>query len=168
MNTKPFVTIALILQMTVSCGCMALAQTANDLVGTWTLLSSIVEQDGKTTHQFGLGAKGMLNFRPAHGHFMLTIIGADLPKFVSNNRTTGTPQENKAVIEKSIAVFGTYLVNPVDKTITFKLESATFPNWNATEQKRLIITANRNDLEYVNAGSSSAGGTARTIWKRAK
>jgi hypothetical protein len=29
-------------------------------------------------------------------------------------------------------------VNPGDKTITFKIESATFPNWNGTEQKRTL------------------------------
>ena len=100
----------------------------------------------------------------AGGHFMLTIIGADLPKIASNNRTTGTPE----VMAKTIAVFGTYSVNPADKTITFKLESATFPNWNATEQKRLIVAASGDELKYINAGSSSAGGIATTIWKRAK
>src|SRR5712692_8465895 len=69
----------------------AFAQSANDVVGTWTLVSSITEQDGKKTDQFGPGAKGMLSL-DAGGRFMLTIIGADLPKFASNNRATGTPE----------------------------------------------------------------------------
>ena len=111
----------------------AFSQSANDVVGTWTLVSSIVVQDGKEIDQFGPDAKGMMSL-DAGGRFMLTIIGAGLPKFASNNRATGTPEENKAVVGKSIAVFGTYSINVADKIMTFRLETATFPNWNGTEQ----------------------------------
>src|SRR5947208_16061411 len=75
----------------------ALAQNPNDVVGTWTLVSSVTEKDGTKTDQFGAGAKGML-ILDATGHFMLTIIGPDLPKFGSNNRAGGTPDENRAVV----------------------------------------------------------------------
>ncbi|NMM82763.1 hypothetical protein B2J86_17895, partial [Acidovorax sp. SRB_14] len=115
----------------------ASAQSASDLVGTWTLVSSVTERDGTKTDQFGTGAKGLMVF-DANGHFMLTIIGADIPKFVSNNRAGGTAEENKAVVSKSIAMIGDYSVNASDKSLTFKVESATFPNWNGTEQKRLL------------------------------
>jgi Lipocalin-like domain len=97
----------------------------------------------------------------------LTIIGADLPKFASNNRATGTPEESKAVVGKSIALFGTYSINPADKTLTFKIETATFPNWNATEQKRSLITVSGDELKYMTA-QASGGGTATVTWKRAK
>jgi len=60
----------------------AFSQSANDVVGTWTLVSSIVVQDGKETDQFGPDAKGMMSL-DAGGRFMLTIIGAGLPKFAS-------------------------------------------------------------------------------------
>ena len=114
----------------------AWAQTAHDLRGTWTLVSSVAEKDGKKTEQFGHGAKGMMSL-DADGHFMLTIIGPDLPKFAANSRAAGTAEENKAVVSKSIGMIGTYSVNPADKTLAFGVESATFPNWNGTEQKRL-------------------------------
>ena len=104
----------------------ALAQSAGDVVGTWTLVSSVTEKDGTKTDQFGSGAKGMM-ILDAEGHFMLTIIGPDLPKFASNNRAGGTPEENKAVVSKTIAMIGTYSVNSADKTLTFKVDSATFP-----------------------------------------
>jgi hypothetical protein len=143
----------------------AFAQSAN-VVGTWTLVSSIIELDGKKTDQFGPGAKGMMSL-DAGGRFMLTIIGADLPKFASNNRATGTPEENKAVVSKSIALFGTYSVNLADKTLTLAIETATFPNWNATEQKRSLITVSADELKYATA-RASGGGTATVTWKRAK
>ena len=98
---------------------------------------------------------------------MLTIIGPDLPRFASNNRAGGSSEENKAVVSKSIAMVGTYTVNPADKSLTFRVESATFPNWNGAEQKRLIVTASKNELKYVTPAASS-GGVGTVTWKRAK
>jgi hypothetical protein len=144
----------------------AFAQSAADLVGTWMLVSSTTERDGTRTEQFGAGAKGMLSFDSA-GHFMLTIIGSDLPRFASNNRAGGTADENKAVVSRSIAMIGNYSVNSADKTLTFKVESATFPNWNGTQQKRLLSSVDRDTLKYVTPTASS-GGVGTVIWKRAK
>ncbi len=140
----------------------ALAQSTSDLVGTWTLVSSVTEKNGVRTEQFGHGAKGLLSLDD-RGHFMLTIIGPDLPKFASNNRADGTPEENKAVIGKSIAMIGTYAAN--QKTLTFKVETATFPNWNATEQRRNLVAVSRDDLQYVTPTASS-GGIGTVTWKR--
>jgi hypothetical protein len=144
----------------------ALAQSASDVVGTWTLVSSVTERDGTKTDQFGSGAKGMMTL-DADGHFMLTIIGPALPKFASNNRAEGTSEENKAVVSKSIAMIGTYSVNAADKTLTLKVDSATFPNWNGTEQKRLLSSGNKDELKYITPTASS-GGIATVIWTRAK
>jgi hypothetical protein len=144
----------------------ALAQSADDVVGTWTLVSSVTEKDGTRTDQFGSNAKGMM-ILDAEGHFMLTIIGVDLPKFASNNRAAGTPEENRAVMSKSIAMIGTYLVNSADKTLTFKVDSATFPNWNGTEQKRLLSSSTKDELKYITPTASS-GGVATVTWQRSK
>jgi hypothetical protein len=137
-----------------------------DVVGTWILISSVTEKDGIKTDQFGSGAKGMLTL-DVDGHFILTIIGPDLPTFASNNRATGTPEENKAVVSKSIAMIGTYSVNSADKTLIFKVDSASFPNWNGTEQKRLLASGNPDELKYITP-SASSGGVATVTWKRAK
>lgn len=142
------------------------AQTATDIVGTWTLVSSVTERDGVKTDQFGTGAKGMLVL-DASGHFMLTILGPDLPKFASNNRAGGTPEENKAVVSKSIAMLGDYSVSASDKTLTFKVDSATFPNWNGTEQKRLLAPSGSDVLKYITPAASS-GGVGTVTWKRVK
>jgi hypothetical protein len=144
----------------------AFAQNASDIVGTWTLVSSVTEKGGTRTDQFGAGAKGMLTLDP-DGHFMLTIIGPDLPQFVSNNRAGGTAEENKAVVSKSIAMIGLYSLNAADKALTFKVESATFPNWNGTEQKRLLADSNKDELKYITPTASS-GGVGSVTWRRAR
>ena len=164
-NVFKLVSAAAISCAAVSPWSAASAQSASDVVGTWTLVSSVTERDGTRTDQFGSGAHGML-ILDAGGHFMLTIIGPDLPKFASNNRAGGTADENKAVVAKSIAMMGTYSVSSADRSLTFKVESATFPNWNGTEQKRLLSTATKDELKYVTPTASS-GGVGTVTWKRA-
>ena len=145
---------------------IASAQSASNVVGTWTLVSSVTERDGARTDQFGSGASGMLML-DANGRFMLTIIGPDLPKFVSNNRASGTPEENKAVMSKTIAMIGTYSVDSGQKTLAFNVDSATFPNWNGTEQRRLLASSDKDELKYVTP-SASSGGVGTVTWRRLK
>ena len=141
------------------------AQTAKDLAGTWTLVSSVNEQGGNKTDQFGPNPKGIL-IVDANGHYVIAIARAGLPKVASNNRTTGTPEENKAIVGGSIFHFGTFSVNAADKTMTFKIETSTFPNWDGTEQKR-PFTVTGDELKYT-APAASGGGTLTAVWKRAK
>jgi hypothetical protein len=144
----------------------ASGESSKEIAGTWQLVSSVVERDGTKIDQFGTDPKGMLSLSP-DGHFMLTIIAAGLPKFASGNRANGTTEENKAVVSKSIAMIGTYAVDAAAKTITWRTESATFPNWDGTEQKRLIATLNGEELRYVTPNASS-GGVGTVTWRRVK
>ena len=143
----------------------AFAQTAKDFVGTWTLVSAVTEQGGNKTDTFGPNPKGIL-IVDANGRYVIAFARADLPKVASNNRTTATAEENKAIVGGSLAHFGTLSVNAADKTFTFKIETATFPNWSGTEQKR-PFTISSDQLQYT-AAAASGGGTATVVWKRAK
>ena len=143
----------------------AFAQTAKDLAGTWTLVSTVTEQGGNKTDTFGPNPKGILTV-DTNGRYVLAIARADLPKVASNNRTTATPEENKAIVGGSLTHFGTIAVNAADKTITFKIETATFPNWDGTEQQR-PFTLTGDELQYT-VPAASGGGTGTTVWKRAK
>jgi hypothetical protein len=142
----------------------AVAQTAKDLVGTWTLVSGdSVSADGSRVPTFGAHPKGILIFT-SDGRFIYLYSRADLPKFASNNRATGTPEENTAVVRGSIATYGTYSVG--DKTLGLKVEHSTFPNWIGTDQKRTIIITG-DELKWSNP-AGSAGGVAELVLKRAK
>jgi hypothetical protein len=141
------------------------AQTAKDLVGTWTLVSNVTEQGGNKTDTYGPHPKGILTV-DANGRYVLAIVRAGLPKVASNNRTTATPEENKAIVQGSLTHFGTLSVNAADKTMTFKIETATFPNFDGTEQKR-PFTVTGDELTFTVA-AASGGGTVTAVWKRAK
>jgi hypothetical protein len=143
----------------------ACAQTAKDLVGSWTLVSAVTEQGGNKTDTFGPNPQGILVV-DANGRYVIAFARADLPKIASNNRTTATPEENKAIVGGSVTHFGTVSINAAAKTLTFKIATATFPNWDGTEQQR-PFTMTDDELTYTVA-SASGGGTATVVWKRAK
>jgi Lipocalin-like domain len=144
----------------------AVAQTAKDLVGTWTSVSNVnIRQDGTRADSYGPHGTGMAIFE-SNGRYMIINMNPDVPKFASNSRVQGTPAENKAAVDGSIAHYGTYTFDPANKVINLKVEGSSYPNWTATEQKRTIISFMGDDLKWSVA--ASAGGTAEVGWKRVK
>lgn len=142
----------------------ALAQTAKEYVGTWALVSSdTVRPDGSRVPTFAGKATGTLIFG-SDGRFIYLFSRAELPKFASNNRNTGTPEENAAVVKGSIATYGTYSV--ADKVFTIKIEHSTFPNWIGAEQAR-TITATGDEMKWSNP-AGSGGGVVELVLKRVK
>ena len=131
------------------------------LVGTWVLVSNTTTSPNART----FGPNDGVAIFEANGRFVVSLVRSDLPKIASNNRDTGTPDENKAIVQGSIAYFGTYSVSEADGTVTLHIERSTFPNWNGTDQKRLIISLTSNEFKYTNP-AASVGGTAELAWKR--
>ena len=121
----------------------------DQVVGTWTYVAvDIVGADGSRQPLYGPNPEGLASF-DSNGHYILMTARRGEAKFASNNRNEGTPEENKAVVQGSIAHFGTYTVNDADKTIIFHIESSTFPNWNGTEQKRpVMVSGGRTEVDY--------------------
>jgi hypothetical protein len=145
----------------------AVAQTAKDLVGTWTLVSVTLEQDGKKTDLYGPNPQGQQTFE-TNGRFSVIITRSDLPKFASNNRMAGTAEENKAVVQGSLAFFATYSVSETDRTFTLHVESCTFRNWNGTERKYSFDISGDELKSTAITAPSTGTGTVHVVWKRAK
>jgi hypothetical protein len=134
------------------------------LVGSWTFVSSTSKlPDGSSA--WGTNPKGLLIFTE-NGYFSSQIVRSDLPKFASKNRAQGTPEENKAVVQGSIATFGTYKVDEAKKAYTLKFEGSTFPNRVGTEETRPFSIAG-DELKITNP-STSVGGSSEIVYKRAK
>ena len=142
----------------------AVAQTAKELVGTWTLVSVTLEQDGKKMDMYGTNPQGQAIYYP-NGHFSIMFIRSDIPKFASTNREAGTPEENKAAVQGSLAYFGTYSVSQTDKVVTYHIQGSTFPNWRGADQKRLIKISG-DELTTSNPTPSTGSGKAGSVWRR--
>jgi Lipocalin-like domain len=137
-------------------------------VGTWSLVSiQYVDKDGGRVDAFGPGAKGMLVF-DAGGRFATQVMAANRPRFVSNNRMTGTPEENKAVSQGVVAYFGTYTVDEPNHIVTLHIEQSSFPNWNRTDQQRKFVFTG-DELRYTAAVSTAnPAESAELVWRRAR
>jgi len=142
----------------------ASAQPGKDLIGSWTLVSSTIRQGGNTIQPFGGDPKGALIF-DANGRYVAMIARAGLPKFAGDNRMAGTPDEYQAIVNGTIAHFGSYVADAT--TITFRIETSSYPNWDGAEQKRSYTLAG-DMLTYTVGEASVGGGTATLVWKRAK
>ena len=148
----------------ISLASTAFAQTARDLVGTWTAVSNVnIEQDGTRVDVFGSHGKGIAIFE-SNGRFAIVNIDPETPKFVSNRRSHGTAEENKAAVLGGIALFGTYWVR--NKTIFFIVEGSTYPNWTGTDQVRTVVSFTGDELKW--SLTASIGGTTEIAWKRIK
>jgi len=52
-----------------------------------------------------------------------------------------------------------------DHILNFHIERSTFPNWDGTDQKR-IVTLTGDEMKYTNP-AASGGGKAEIVWGRA-
>lgn len=136
------------------------------LVGTWIYVSStITRPDGTKTDRPNL--KGIVIYT-SDGHFALVSARADLPKLASNDTARATAEEAQAVVAGSIAYFGTYTVNEVDKVVIANVEAGTFANLvGGPEQRRIITSLTADELRFTNP-RTPAGVTLEFVWRRAK
>jgi Lipocalin-like domain len=101
------------------------------------------------------------------GRYVSLVVRSDMPKIGANSRAAGTAEENKAVVQGSIATFGRYTINEADHTLVLNIERSTYPNWNGAEQKR-PITISGDELKYIVPEASAGGGRGEVVLKRAK
>jgi hypothetical protein len=139
------------------------------LVGNWSLLLvDNIKDDGTHVPGFGPNPDGSLIFT-ADGHYSLQIIRYGRPAFASKDRLKGTADENKAAVQGMVSHFGTYTVDEANKTVTFRIAASSFPNWDATTQKRAVTAITDELLTYNTAAPSTSGYVrAELAWKKTK
>ena len=136
------------------------------IVGTWSLVSQYVDQaDGKKTERFGSNPRGMAIYE-RNGKFVQVVLHTTLPKIASNNAMTGTADENKAIVQGSMASFGKYTVNDKEGTLVSHIDASSYPNWDGEDQKRKVSIS--GDEMKIILPNAPIGGTAYTVWKRVK
>jgi Lipocalin-like domain len=138
-----------------------------ELIGTWSLISVDNKYpDSSRVHPYGDNPQGMLIF-DSKGNYAIQILKAVRPKVASGDKNTCTPEENAALVQGSNSHFGKYLVDGTTKTILFKIEHASFPNWEGTTQKR-SYTFTGNEIKYVVTHTTQGGQSvvAEVAWRR--
>ena len=135
------------------------------ILGAWTLVSAVDEHaDGTKTNPWGANPKGTYMY-DANGRFTQILLHTDLPKI--DSRMGGTPDQNKAIAQGVIAMYGTYTVDEANKTIVVRFEGSSFAKFNGTEGKRVITSITADEMRTMNPATST-GTKAESVWKRVK
>jgi lipocalin-like protein len=150
-------TLAILAAVVSSTALVAYAQSAKTVAGAYSPV---------TVSAYGDKPKGQMILTP-DGHYSIVLSRNDLAKIAAGSRTQGTPDENKAVVHGSIAHTGRYTVDDGGKSITFHIETSTFPNWNGTTQKRALKVSG-DTLTYTVTTPSAGGAPNDAVWKRSK
>ena len=138
------------------------------IIGTWDfVVAEVTAPDGKKSFPFGETPKGILVFT-LDGHFTQIHVANDVPKIASGNRLTGTAEEYAAIMRRSLSVFGSYVVDEEKKTVTFRIVSSTFPNWEGEAQTRTIDKLTTDEFVNTNPNVAGGRGSASNAYRRAK
>jgi hypothetical protein len=149
-------------------GAAAQQNLRNQIVGTWDfVVAEVTAPDGKKSYPFGEAPKGILVFT-ADGRFAQIHVASDVPKIASNNRLTGTAEEYQAIMRRSLSVFGTYTVDEAKKTVTYRIVSSSFPNWEGEAQTRTIDQLTADEFRNTNPNVAGGRGSASNLYKRVK
>jgi hypothetical protein len=136
----------------------------DNLVGTWIYVSSTrTAADGTKADDSNL--KGIVIYT-SDGHFAFVSVRDDLPKLANPDRTRATPKSCKVILAGSIAYYGTYMINEVDRAHRQR-RGATYSNLIGTDQKRIITSITADELRFTNP-RTPAGVTLEFVWKRAR
>jgi hypothetical protein len=168
MGEKAVTRIGLIAALVLLAGEAAAQSLKQQIVGAWEfVVAEVTAPDGRKSFPFGETPKGLLIFTP-DGRFTQIHVAGDVPKFASGNRLTGTAEEYAAINRRSLAVFGTYTVDEEKKTVTYKIVSSTFPNWEGEAQTRTIDKLNADEFVNTNPNVAGGRGSASNLYRRAK
>ena len=160
---------ALILALTAGTASVATAQPArlkDAIVGSWALVSMRgTRPDGGIAMPYGPRAAGTMWF-DHNGRFGIILINPDIPKFASNDREKPTPAEAMAAATGSNALFGSYAVDGAARTVTLHVEASSYPNYNGTDQTRVVKSIDANQLVLVNPASPNGGAAVELVLRR--
>ena len=151
-------------------GGSAIAEDTNLLVlaGTWSLTSAYeIRADGTRTTNYGEHPQGLLMIDRA-GRYSLQIFRPGRPRFASGVKTSGTPEEYREAVLGSSTHTGHAAIDSAHHKLIFEIETASFPNWEGSEQIR-DYTYEGDLLTYsVPSSASGNGTTAFSVWKRVR
>ena len=113
------------------------------LVGSWTLVSMTrVIDDTEQPGLLGRDPVGQFMFG-SDGRMCFNAMRRDRQKFDSPY-PGGTSEEKVAAYDSYVGYCGRYEVNDEERSILFRVDLGTYPNWTGTTEKRLAeVTGTR-------------------------
>lgn len=106
------------------------------LRGTWELAAAdkLLPGGGRTS-DYGDSPSGRL-IVDSQGRYSLQIFKSERLRFASGDKARGRADEYESAVLGSSTHYGTIVVDAQRHTLTFRIEGASFPNWEGASQQR--------------------------------
>ena len=106
------------------------------LHGTWTLVAADkILPGGALARDYGERPKGRL-IVDNQGRYSLQIFKSERTRFAADSKADGSTDEFRSAVMGSSTHYGTVAIDRNAGLIVFSIEGSSFPNWEATVQKR--------------------------------
>lgn len=164
---KPWLAVFVVTaSLIASATAIAQQEELNSLQGTWTMESAYeIKADGTRTATYGEHPKGLLII-DAEGRYSLQIFRVGRPSFASGDKARGTSEEYREAVLGSSTHYGTVTIDPAKHQLIFKIEAASFPNWEGKTQLRDYGYQDSLLTYAVPASASGSGTVAYSVWRR--
>ncbi len=141
--------------------------TRQALLGAWELVSAEYRgNDGTVAEYLGEHPEGMLVYT-AGGLMSVHLMRRNRPRFATNDRLGGTPEQIKAAFQGYHGYYGTFSVDEREQSVTHHLQGASFPNWVGVDQKRFFHRAgNELTLRTVPLLLGGQEAVGYLVWRR--
>ena len=134
------------------------------LAGTWTLTAADrITPAGVREHDYGAAPKGRL-IVDAQGRYSLQIFKAERARFASGDKKRGSPEEYAAASLGASTHYGTITIDEAAHQLVFRIEGASFPNWEGATQKRAYEL--KGDALSWRVPTAPDGNVPISQWKR--
>ncbi len=129
---------------------------AQQVQGSWILVSIYNEQGGKKFNVFGTNPKGLLIVTP-DGRYSSII-----------THMKGINRKKRAIFEGIMASFGTYtVVSDKDHKVIQHIEGDSFPNWDGRDMMH-VVTVTGDEMKVTFPTPPIGNGMNYVVYKRAK
>lgn len=134
------------------------------LAGTWTLTAADrITPAGVREHDYGAAPKGRL-IVDAAGRYSLQIFKSERAAFASGDKKRGTAEDYADAALGSSTHYGVVTVDEAAHQLVFRIEGASFKNWEGTVQRRVYDL--KGDTLSYRVPTAPDGNTPISEWKR--
>ncbi len=148
------------------CGAV-LAETNNQLVGTWAMVRATTDRQGVIADAYGPEPHGWVVFT-RELTFVEVLTDPRVPKFASEVRGEGTDDENRAAMAGGIGFFGRYTVDGNGEFTGNTVEGSTFPNWVGAVRTSDDLQLRVENDQMIENFRRPDGTKVRIVWERVR
>jgi|CXWL01.1.fsa_nt_gi hypothetical protein len=147
-------------------GGAAAAPREVSLTGTWVLRAADeMRADGARVAAYGPDPGGLLII-DEQGRYSLQIFRRERLRFAAGDKRRGTPEEYAAAALGMSSHIGTVVADAVRGTLTFRIELASYPNWDGTVQTRDFELLGDLLSYRIPTAATGNGTTPISVWQR--